>query len=49
MVFFAVSVPGFYFFSSWFFLFFSFVFKYVFVCCDLIMSTLSEDFFGFLI
>ena len=37
MVFFTVLVPG--------FSFFSFVFKYVFVCCDLIMSTLSEDFF----
>ena len=39
MVFFTVLVPG--------FSFFSFVFKYDFVCFDLIMSTPSEDFFWF--
>ena len=36
-------------FSSWFFRFFSCVFKYVFMCCEIIMSPLSEDFVGFLI
>ena len=39
--FFTVLVPDF---SS-----FSCVFKYVFMCCEIIMSPLSEDFVGFLI